>query len=220
MKTESITSQLWVTAFPVDSAPRRVSENSRRPLHTRCYCRLVFKPDRGLPGRVAAYASPRCWSTVENLNLEGQDDGNDYTVGIKLVGVVTEPVESDRDRGLAVVDMVVSNAATESAIRSSYGILVEDKTVQALSRENFPSQVDGTDAFKNKGFGVIIAAARQSSEVYEAITADPDHLDAFFEAMFYFLFSTVIKSRDDSTNPPLLQERLTRTLREYRTFEL
>jgi hypothetical protein len=80
--------------------------------------------------------------------------------------------------------------------------------------------VAGTDAFKNKGFGVIIAAARQSSEVYEAITADPDHLDAFFEAMFYFLFSTVIKSRDDSINPPLLQERLTRTLREYRTFEL
>lgn len=34
--------------------------------------------------------------------------------------------------------------------------------VQALVRKNNPSQVAGTDAFKNKGFGALVQAARES----------------------------------------------------------
>ena len=45
--------------------------------------------------------------------------------------------------------------------------------VQALVRKNNPSQVAGTDAFKNKGFGALVQAARESQEVFETITADP-----------------------------------------------
>ena len=40
-------------------------------------------------------------------------------------------------------------------------------TVQALARENDPSQVAGTDAFKNKEFGALVQAARESQEVFE-----------------------------------------------------
>src|SRR5699024_10952863 len=94
---------------------------------------------------------------------------------------------------LAAVGLAGSSEATRSAIRASYGILVEDTTVQALARENDPSQVAGTDAFKNKGFGAIIAAARQSNEVYEAITADPDNLDTFLEALAHM----VVAAKDD-----------------------
>lgn len=169
----------------------------------------------------------------KNLNLERQDDDDDYTVGIELVGVAVEPVEDAKDLGLAgqdidgklelpgfdgrpvgdnspvqaafeeavdqvnqilaAVGLAGSSEATRSAIRASYGILVEDTTVQALARENDPSQVAGTDAFKNKGFGAIIAAARQSNEVYEAITADPDNLDAFLEALAHM----VVAAKDD-----------------------
>ena len=163
----------------------------------------------------------------KNLNLGRQDDDDDYTVGIELVGVAVEPVGDASDLGLAgeqidgtlelpgfdgrpvgenspvqvafdeAVDQVNqilaavgldgSTEATRSAIRASYGILVEDKTVQALARENDPFQVAGTDAFKNKGFGAIIAAARQSNEVYEAITADPDNLDTFLQALAHMI---------------------------------
>lgn len=163
----------------------------------------------------------------KNLNLERQDDDDDYTVGIELVGVAVEPVDDAKDLGLAgqdidgnlelpgfdgrpvgdnspvqaafdeavdqvnqilaAVGLAGSNEATRSAIRASYGILVEDTTVQALARENDPSQVAGTEAFKNKGFGAIIAAARQSTEVYEAITADPDNLDTFLQALAHMI---------------------------------
>ncbi|MDN6351195.1 MAG: DEAD/DEAH box helicase family protein, partial [Yaniella sp.] len=123
----------------------------------------------------------------KNLNLERQDDDDDYTVGIELVGVAVEPIADAIDLGLAseeingelelpgfdgrpvgenspvqaafdeAVDQVNqlmaalgvegSTEAAGSAIRASYGILVEDTAVQALARENDPSQVAGTDAF-------------------------------------------------------------------------
>ncbi|MBI9000065.1 type I restriction endonuclease subunit R [Corynebacterium sp. CCM 8864] len=163
----------------------------------------------------------------KNLNLERQDDDDDYTVGIELVGVAVEPVSDASDLGLAsedtdgklelpgfdgrpvgenspvqaafdeAVDQVNqlmaalglegSSEAAGSAIRASYGILVEDKTVQALARENDPSQIAGTDAFKNKGFGAIVQAARESQEVFEAITADPDNLDKFLEVLAHMI---------------------------------
>nr|WP_011867708.1 hypothetical protein [Corynebacterium sp. L2-79-05]ABG49308.1 hypothetical protein [Corynebacterium sp. L2-79-05] len=84
----------------------------------------------------------------------------------------------------------VENASLQqhrSAIRASYGILVEDTTVQALARENDPSQVAGTDAFKNKGFGALVQAARESQEVFETITADPDNLERFLEVLAHMI---------------------------------
>lgn len=163
----------------------------------------------------------------KNLNLERQDDDDDYTVGIELVGVAVEPIADAIDLGLAseeingelelpgfdgrpvgenspvqaafdeAVDQVNqlmaalgvegSREAAGSAIRASYGILVEDTTVQALARENDPSQVAGTDAFKNKGFGALVQAARESQEVFETITADPDNLDRFLEVLAHMI---------------------------------
>ena len=163
----------------------------------------------------------------KNLNLERQDDDDDYTVGIELVGVAVEPIADAIDLGLAseeingelelpgfdgrpvgenspvqaafdeAVDQVNqimaalgvegSTEAAGSAIRASYGILVEDTTVQALARENDPSQVAGTDAFKNKGFGALVQAARESQEVFETITADPDNLDKFLEVLAHMI---------------------------------
>ena len=163
----------------------------------------------------------------KNLNLDRQDDDDDYTVGIELVGVAVEPIADAIDLGLAseeingelelpgfdgrpvgenspvqaafdeAVDQVNqlmaalgvegSTEAAGSAIRASYGILVEDTTVQALARENDPSQVAGTDAFKNKGFGALVQAARESQEVFETITADPDNLDKFLEVLAHMI---------------------------------
>ena len=163
----------------------------------------------------------------KNLNLERQDDDDDYTVGIELVGVAVEPIADAIDLGLAseeingelelpgfdgrpvgenspvqaafdeAVDQVNqlmstlgvegSTEAAGSAIRASYGILVEDMTVQALARENDPSQVAGTDAFKNKGFGALVQAARESQEVFETITADPDNLERFLEVLAHMI---------------------------------
>lgn len=175
---------------------------------------------------------------AKNLNMERQDDNDDYTVGIELVGVAVEPVGDAQDLGLAgqdidghlelpgfdgrpvgdnspvqaafaeAVDEVnqilaavgidSSDEATKSAIRASYGILVEDPTVQALARENDPSQVAGTDTFKNKGFGAILAAAKQSSEVYEAITADPENLDKVLAALAHM----IVAAKDDVADVP------------------
>jgi type I restriction enzyme R subunit len=163
----------------------------------------------------------------KNLNLERQDDDDDFTTGIELVGVAVEPVTVAENFGLASQEIEVilelpgfdgrpvgenspvqaafdeavdqvnqilaavgidgSDESTKSAIRASYGILVEDETVRALAKENDPSQVAGTDAFKTKGFGAIITAARQSNEVYEAITADPDNLDKFLAALAHMI---------------------------------
>src|SRR5690625_4578297 len=163
----------------------------------------------------------------KNLNLERQDDDDDYTVGIELVGVAVEPIADAIDLGLAseeingelelpgfdgrpvgenspvqaafdeAVDQVNqlmaalgiegSTEAAGSAIRASYGILVEDTAVQALARENDPSQVAGTDAFKNKGFGALVQAARESQEVFETITADPDNLERFLEVLAHMI---------------------------------
>ncbi|WP_082028500.1 type I restriction endonuclease subunit R [Corynebacterium humireducens] len=183
---------------------------------------------------------------AKNLNLERQDDEDDYTVGIELVGVAVEPATEGIDLGLAAeeidgklelpgfdgrpvaknspvkaafdeaVDQVnqilaavgidASNEATKSAIRASYGILVEDRTVQALARENDPSQVAGTDAFKNKGFGAIMQAARESNEVFEAVTADADNLDLFLTALAKMLVAASPRSVEkyfSSTNRPI-----------------
>ncbi|MGP5004833.1 type I restriction endonuclease subunit R [Corynebacterium casei] len=169
----------------------------------------------------------------KNLNLERQDDDDDYTVGIELVGVAVEPIADAIDLGLAseeingelelpgfdgrpvgenspvqaafdeAVDQVNqlmaalgvegSTEAAGSAIRASYGILVEDTAVQALARENDPSQVAGTDAFKNKGFGALVQAARESQEVFETITADPDNLDRFLEVLAHM----VVAAKDE-----------------------
>lgn len=160
---------------------------------------------------------------AKNLNLDRQDDDDDYTTGIELVGVAVEPTADGEDLGLAAteidgslvlpgfdgrpvgehspvkaafdeaVDQVneimsalgidSSVEAAGSAIRASYGILVEDETVQALARENDASQVAGTNAFRTKGFGAILTAAQQSKDVFEAVTADPDNLDKFLEAL-------------------------------------
>jgi type I restriction enzyme R subunit len=94
---------------------------------------------------------------------------------------------------MAALGLENSNEAAGSAIRASYGILVSDETVQALARENDPSQVAGTDAFKNRGFGAIVQAARESQEVYETITADPDNLDKFLEVLAHM----IVAAKDD-----------------------
>ena len=107
---------------------------------------------------------------------------------------------------LAAVGIDASNEATKSAIRASYGILVEDRTVQALARENDPSQVAGTDAFKNKGFGAIMQAARESNEVFEAVTADADNLDLFLTALAKMLVAASPRSVEkyfSSTDRPI-----------------
>lgn len=169
----------------------------------------------------------------KNLNLERQDDDDDYTVGIELVGVAVEPIADAIDLGLAseeingelelpgfdgrpvgenspvqaafdeAVDQVNqlmaalgvegSTEAAGSVIRASYGILVEDTTVQALARENDPSQVAGTDAFKNKGFGALVQVARESQELFETITADPDNLERFLEVLAHM----VVAAKDE-----------------------
>lgn len=59
--------------------------------------------------------------------------------------------------------------------------------VQALVRKNNPSQVAGTDAFKNKGFGALVQAARESQEVFETITADPGNLNKFLEVLAHMI---------------------------------
>lgn len=56
-----------------------------------------------------------------------------------------------------------------------------------ISQENDPSQVAGTDAFKNKGFGALAQAARESQEVFETITADPGNLDKFLEVLAHMI---------------------------------
>lgn len=163
----------------------------------------------------------------KNLNLERQDDDDDYTTGIELVGVAVEPTSDSVDLGLAsqeingkidlpgfdgrpvgenspvqaafdeAVDQVNqlmaalgiegSNEAAGAAIRASYGILVEDEAVQALARENDASQVAGTNLFKTKGLGAIVTAARKSEEVFEAVTADPDNLEKFLQALAHMV---------------------------------
>ena len=163
----------------------------------------------------------------KNLNLERQDDDDDYTVGIELVGVAVEPVQAGADFGLAAeqiegklelpgfdgrpvgesspvqaafeeaVDQVNQLMAARgfegpvdaavSAIRASYGILVGDETVQALARENDPSQVAGTETFKTKGLGAIVQAASESQEVFESITADPSNLELFLEVLAHMI---------------------------------
>ena len=169
----------------------------------------------------------------KNLNLERQDDDDDYTVGIELVGVAVEPIADAIDLGLAseeingelelpgfdgrpvgenspvqaafdeAVDQVNqlmaaqgitgSTKAAGSVIRASYGILAEDTTVQALARENDPSQIAGTDAFKNKGFGALVQVARESQELFETITADPDNFDRFLEVLAHM----VVAAKDE-----------------------
>ena len=163
----------------------------------------------------------------KNLNLERQDDDDDYTVGIELVGVAVEPIADAIDLGLAseenngelelpgfdgrpvgenspvqaAFDEAVhqvnqlmaaqgitgSTKAANSVIRASYGILAEDTTMQALARENDPSQIAGTDTFKNKGFGALVQVARESQELFETITADPDNFDKFLEVLAHML---------------------------------
>ena len=169
----------------------------------------------------------------KNLNLDRQDDDDDYTVGIELVRVAVEPIADAIDLGLAseeingelelpgfdgrpvgenspvqaafdeAVDQVNqlmaaqgitgSTKAAGSVIRASYGILAEDTTVQALARENDPSQIAGTDAFKNKGFGALVQVARESQELFETITADPDNFDRFLEVLAHM----VVAAKDE-----------------------
>ena len=59
--------------------------------------------------------------------------------------------------------------------------------MQALVRKNNPSQVAGTDAFKNKGFGALVQAARESQAVFETITADPGNLNKFLEVLAHMI---------------------------------
>lgn len=59
--------------------------------------------------------------------------------------------------------------------------------MQALVRKNNPSQVAGTDAFKNKGFGALVQAARESQGVFETITADPGNLNKFLEVLAHMI---------------------------------
>ncbi|MCU9518746.1 type I restriction endonuclease [Corynebacterium sp. ES2794-CONJ1] len=173
---------------------------------------------------------------AKNLNLERQDDDDDYTVGIELVGVSVEPTSDEQDLELAAYDpegklrlpgfdgrpvgshspvqaafdeavdqvnqllakagLDSSNQAAGNAVRASYGILAADTTVQALTRENDPTQVAGTDTFRNKGLGAIVTAARQSNEVFEAVTADPENLEKFLEVLAHML----VAARQDERN--------------------
>lgn len=163
----------------------------------------------------------------KNLNLSRQDDDDDYTVGLELVGVGVEPTSCDTDLELssaeidgevelpgfdgrpvgehspvrAAFDEAVdevnallssagidpSDEATKNAIRASYNKLVNDERVQELARENDASQVAGTDAFKKKGFGAILSAARESNEVYETVTAQEENLDTFLRALAHMI---------------------------------
>src|SRR5699024_3996264 len=91
-----------------------------------------------------------------------------------------------------------STKAAGSVIRASYGILAEDTTVQALARENDPSQIAGTDAFKNKGFGALVQVARESQELFETITADPDNFDRFLEVLAHMVVAA--KDEQESSN--------------------
>ncbi|WP_408922336.1 hypothetical protein [Corynebacterium kefirresidentii] len=88
---------------------------------------------------------------------------------------------------MAALGIEGSNEAAGAAIRASYGILVEDEAVQALARENDASQVAGTNLFKTKGLGAIVTAARKSEEVFEAVTADPDNLEKFLQALAHMV---------------------------------
>ena len=69
---------------------------------------------------------------------------------------------------MAALGVEGSTEAAGSAIRASYGILVEDTAVQALARENDPSQVAGTDAFKNKGCVALVQAADEPFNLFGA----------------------------------------------------
>lgn len=170
---------------------------------------------------------------AKNLNLERQDDDDDYTVGLELVGVSVEPHSVETDLGLAYsdpdgkldlpgfdgrpvgenspvqaafdeavdeVNMLMSALGIEgsreaagSAIRASYGFLVEDETVQALARENDPSQIAGTELFQNKGTQALIRAARESSDVFEAITSHEDNIAKFLEVLAHM----VVAAKDE-----------------------
>lgn len=56
-----------------------------------------------------------------------------------------------------------------------------------LAREKDASQVVGSDAFKKKGFGAFISAARVSNEVYETVTAQEENLDTFLRALAHMI---------------------------------
>lgn len=88
---------------------------------------------------------------------------------------------------MAALGIEESTEAAGAAIRASYGILVEDQAIQALAKENDASQVAGTNLFKTKGLGAIVTAARKSEEVLEAVTADPDNLDKFLQALAHMV---------------------------------
>ena len=83
-------------------------------------------------------------------------------------------------KGTTVVASCIHQALTDS---HRYTTLTD----ATLARENDPSQVAGTDAFKNKGFGALVQAARESQEVFETITADPYNLDKCLEVLAHMI---------------------------------
>ena len=136
---------------------------------------MLFRSDLGL-------ASEEINGELELPGFDGRPVGENSPVQAAF-GEAVDQV----NQLMAALGVEGSTEAAGSAIRASYGILVEDMTVQALARENDPSQVAGTDAFKNKGFGALVQAARESQEVFETITADPDNLDKFLEVLAHMI---------------------------------
>ena len=160
---------------------------------------------------------------AKNLNVERQDDDDDYTTGIELVSVAVEPLETEEDLGLAkeeidgkldlpgfdgqpvsenspvktafdeAVEKVnqilaaagvsASDEAKSSAIRASYGKLVEDAQIQGMAGENDAKQLASTRAFKQKGLQALLGSAQESQDVYTTLSADMENVEAVLGAL-------------------------------------
>ncbi|MHA6526433.1 type I restriction endonuclease subunit R [Corynebacterium pyruviciproducens] len=159
----------------------------------------------------------------KNLHLERQDDHEDYTTGIELVGVAVEPTEVEQDLNLAAEDIdgglelpgfdgkpvgenspvqaafdlavekvnailaaagvSASDEAKASAIRASYGKLVEDEQIQGLAGENDAKQLASTGIYKQKGYAALIEAAQESQDVFTTIYADSENMEIVLNAL-------------------------------------
>ncbi|WP_304348467.1 type I restriction endonuclease subunit R [Corynebacterium frankenforstense] len=152
----------------------------------------------------------------KNLHLDRQDDDEDFTTGLDLVGVVVEPttVEEDLELGTGEIDgalelpgfdgrpvaenspvktafdeavdkvneilaqagVEVSDEAKQSPLRAMYGQLVIDPLLQDMAAENDTDQLAASQAFRQKGTSALLSAARESEDVYRAISADADNI--------------------------------------------
>ncbi len=94
---------------------------------------------------------------------------------------------------LARAGVSASDEVTIGAIRACYGRLVEDKQLQDMAGENDPHQLAAASAFKQKGLMAMLGAAKESSDVFDTLSADAENVGDVLQALAGLL---VAASRD------------------------